>query len=181
MLPQGIAMNIHRLPPLTLLTGSIVVALAAPSAGIAATIVVDGVICTLNDAIVAANTDSIVGGSSCVAGSGDDSIQILGDTNLTGELPTVISNIAFVGAGLGPTVSGDGAHRLFFVGGASSAPTVSFTNLALNGGMARGGTGTGGAGAGAGLGGGVFIYDGNVNFLNVGFGGNIASGGSASG
>jgi hypothetical protein len=178
---KGIAMNIHRLPPLTLLTGSIIVALAAPSAGIAATIVVDGVTCTLNDAIVAANTDSIVGGSACIAGSGDDSIQILSNTNLTGELPAVISNIAFVGAGSGPTVTGDGAHRLFFVGSASSAPTVSFSNLSLNGGVAHGGNGTGGAGAGAGLGGAIFIYDGNVSVLNVGFGGNSASGGSASG
>jgi hypothetical protein len=175
-------MNIHRLPPLTLLTGSILVALAAPSAGIAATIVVDGVNCTLNDAIVAANTDAIVAGSSCVAGSGDDSIQIPGNASLTGELPAVISNIAFVGTGpSGPSVTGDSAHRLFFVGGANSAPTVSFTNLVLNGGMAHGGNGSGGSGAGAGLGGAMFIYDGNVNVFNVGFGSNSASGGNASG
>ena len=117
-------MNSSRFPPLALLAGSIVAALATTQA-YAATIIADGVVCTLANAIIAANTDAIVGG--CTAGSGADTIQIPANLSLTAELPAVISDIAFVGTGASsPIVTGDGAHRLFFVGSDTTAPVVSW-------------------------------------------------------
>ena len=60
----------------------------------AATIAVDGTVCTLADAITAANTDTVSGG--CTAGSGDDvlDLDIAGSPfNLTNALPAIISNV----------------------------------------------------------------------------------------
>lgn len=173
-------MNANRFPPLALLAGSIVAALATASPGYAAIIVADGTFCTLSNAITAANTDLIVGG--CRAGSGADAILISGDMTLSVELPAVISDIAFSGPFATSTaINGDGLHRLFFIGSDASAPAVSFSNLVLNGGKAQGGGSSKGAGAGAGLGGGLFIYDGNVSMNGVTFSNNLATGGAASG
>jgi hypothetical protein len=172
-------MNAYRFPPLALLAGSVIAGLAASSSGYAATIIADGALCSLANAIAAANTDAVVGG--CAAGSGADTIQIPASIALTGELPAVISDVAFVGTVGTPTISGDGAHRLFFVGDGAHAPTVSFANLVLSGGVAHGGGSSGAAGAGAGLGGALFVFDGDVSTNAVAFTANQAIGGAASG
>jgi hypothetical protein len=182
-------MTAKRFPPLALLAGSIVAALATTSSVYANTIIADGTVCTLADAITSANTDTSVG--NCNAGSGADTIVIGYATHsFTAELPAIVSDIAFLAPVVSPlpnilpTVNGDGTHRLFFIGDDTHAPTVSFTGnsiLTLNGGVAQGGNGTKGAGAGAGLGGGLFIYDGNVSVNGVTFNNNSASGGSSSG
>lgn len=180
-------MNTGHLPSLTRLAGAIATTLAAVSAVHANVIVVDAS-CTLDKAIDAANFDSAVVGCA-TAGSGRDTIRINdANTVLTGELPAVVSDIDFVGNGATPrALTGDGTHRLFFIGDASTAPTVTFSNLAFNSGVARGGNSVdssqagGGAGAGAGLGGALFIVSGNVSVSGSSFVSNSAIGGSTSG
>lgn len=165
-------------PSRSLLAASVIAALYTSTAG-ANAIIVAGT-CTIDAAIASANTDTSVSG--CIAGSGADAITIPLGSYPVGELPHITSDIAFVG--LGPTppmIAGDGAHRLFFIGSDTSAPIVSFSNLILSGGVAKGGNATNAAGAGAGLGGAVFIYDGDVTIAGASFTGNGASGGSASG
>ncbi len=173
-------MNPVRFPPLAILTAAIVAGLATASSSYAAVILVDGSTCLLGDAIVAANTDAVVGG--CASGSGADTLLIVASQTLAAELPAVTSDIAFVGLP-SPTIAitGDGAHRLFMIGNANSAPVVSFSQLELNGGVAHGGTSSGGAGAGGGLGGALFVYDGVVSTNGVSFNSNSAAGGPATG
>src|SRR5215468_3889399 len=95
---------------------AVVAALAAASAGHANVIVVDST-CTLDKAIDSANFDSPVDGCA-VAGSGRDTIQISdANTVLPDELPSIVSDIDFVGSGATPrAVTGDGVHRVFFIG-----------------------------------------------------------------
>jgi len=168
-----------RVPSLTLLAGSIALALAGPShAGI---ILVESNGCLLGDAIVAANTDAPFG-TCAIGGSGDDTLTIDGDQSV-GELPAITSNIAFTSISplVTTTITGDGAHRLFFIGGPGSTPTVSFTSLTLDGGKATGGAGTVGGGGGGGLGGAIFVYDGNVSLNQMVLSSNSATGGASSG
>jgi len=159
-----------------LLAAAIAAALAVPPA-VASTISVDGVTCTLADAIASANADGSVG--SCTPGNGADTIILSVDVALAGELPRIVSDIAFDGAL--HAIDGGGARRLFFVGDDNHAPQVSFSNLTLEGGVASGGYGTVGGGGGAGLGGAVFVFDGTVAFDSVTFASNGATGGAASG
>jgi hypothetical protein len=167
-------------PPLAALAGAVILALARPGAATANTISVDGVNCTLANAIASANTDSIVGGCA-PGGSGADIISIPSFTalTLTAELPTITSDIAFQGQPpLGASISGDGTHRLFIV---DNGATVSFSNLVLAGGVATGGNATEGGGGGGGLGGAIFISSGHVSTNAVTFTLNTATGGSTSG
>lgn len=60
-----------------------------------AAINVDGVTCTLADAITAANTDTAVNG--CAAGNGDDEINLQIDVTLSADLPPIYSNIILNG------------------------------------------------------------------------------------
>jgi hypothetical protein len=170
-------MKSDHFPRLAILASAVMAALA-PFGAYATTIVSDGVNCTLSDAITAANTDATVGGSSCSAGSGDDTIQITADQSVA-ELPAVLSNIAFISDGPLRTISGDTNHRLFFVGDDKHSPTVSFASLSLSGGIARGGSGGSGSGAGAGLGGALFIFNGAVSVSGVAFASNQALGGTS--
>jgi hypothetical protein len=160
----------------TLLAAAIAAALAGPRAA-ASMISVDGVICTLANAIASANAEGSVGG--CTPGNGTDAIVLSVDVALAGELPRIVSDIAFDGAL--HAIDGGGAHRLFLIGDDSHAPNVSFSNLTLEGGAASGGYGTVGGGGGAGLGGAVFVFDGTVTFEGVTFASNGATGGAASG
>ena len=67
--------------------------------------------CSLADAITAANTDTATGG--CPAGSGADTITLTGDIVLSQALPSISSGITIDGAGY--SISGDDAHRIFYV------------------------------------------------------------------
>jgi hypothetical protein len=172
-------MKTDRLPRHALLAGAIIATLAAPVALRANTIHVDGVTCTLSDAISSANNDATVGGCA-PGGSGDDTIVLDSGTVLSGELPRVVSNIAFVATG-GQILDGNSTYRLFFIGDDTHAPTVSFSGLVLADALAAGGGSSNGAGAGAGLGGALLIYDGNVTVSSVTFSHDSATGGVAAG
>lgn len=167
---------------LTALSSAILVALGAGPAH-AATITVDGSACTLNSAIIAANSDSGSGG--CTAGDGDDELLVTQNLSINDRLPSLISNIRIVGDGaVRPEISANAGSRLFTVrrwNPSDVAPTVSFENIVLTGGATAGGGGDDGAGGGAGMGGLVFIYDGNVVFNYVELSGSSATGGPGSG
>lgn len=180
-------MSTERRPPVSLLAGAVIATLAAVCAGHASVIVVDSS-CTLDKAIDTANFDAPVDGCA-VAGNGRDTINIsAANTVLTGELPPIVSDMDFVGTGATPrAISGDGTHRLFFVGDEARTPSVTFSNIAFNGGVAHGGNSVagyaagGGGGAGAGLGGALLIVSGNVIVQDSTFASNAAVGGASSG
>jgi hypothetical protein len=96
------------------------VAVGALSRGAAATITVDGTTCTLADALVSANTNAVVGG--CVAGTGDDVINMQADVTLSADLPPVSSNITIEGND--HIVDGDGQYTAFKVATASGDMTI---------------------------------------------------------
>jgi len=163
-----------------ILAHAIAVALVVPSVALANTIAVDGVTCKLINAIISANSDMATGG--CAAGNGRDEIQINTALAGLGSLPTVTSDIDFVGIGGSAQIGGDFTHRLFIIGDESHAPNVTFANLFIYAGFASGGgSGTGGGGGGAGLGGAMFIYDGSVSIDLSSFSENGANGGTAAG
>lgn len=68
------------------------------------TITVDGVTCTLADAITAANTDTAVNG--CPTGNGADTIFLQSNVNLNTALPSITSEIILHGNGR--TIDGQG-------------------------------------------------------------------------
>ena len=178
-------MSSHRTPQRAALAGAILVALAAAAtatAAVAPVIAVDGTTCSLANAITTANTNTATGGCTISPGTGTIALVIAGNQTLTAELPRVTAGMAFTSATpTASTISGDGKHRLFFIGDDTHAPTVSFSNLTLSGGVANGGTSNDGGGAGAGLGGAIFMYNGNLSVSNVTFSGNHATGGTSSG
>lgn len=69
-------------------------------------------VCSLADAITAANTDDTVGG--CPAGDGADTILFAVDIRLRAELPEISSSIVIEGEGY--RISGATEHRIFYVG-----------------------------------------------------------------
>lgn len=164
---------------LTSLSSAILMALGLTTQARSAVISVDNTVCTLDDALRAAEFDSVAG--NCPAGNGDDVLLISEDLTVAG-IRRVVSNVRIVGpAGTPPTISGDSMRRLFFIGDAdNSAPMVSFENVVLSGGAATGGIGAHGGGGGAGMGGVVFIYDGNVLFDNARVTAGVAMGGAGS-
>ena len=60
----------------------------------AANIPVDGVVCTFNDAIIAANTDTATGG--CVAGSGNDDLILPANGNLDLSATATVTSVVTV-------------------------------------------------------------------------------------
>lgn len=84
--------------------------------------------CNLADAIVAANTDTAVGG--CPAGNGADTITLGTDITLAAKLPAISSDITVLGAN--HTISGDDKFNIFEVN--DGALTVS--QLTMIGGKA---------------------------------------------
>src|SRR5579885_1022801 len=134
-------MGNRRFPARAALAAAVLAALT-PAA--ATTIIVDGTVCTLNDAITAANNDVASGG--CLAGSGRDTLQITTNLTVSGVLPQIASDMDIVGDVGSPTISqGASGYRLFFVGGSGVAPSVSFQNLTLSNNAAQGGGGSHGA------------------------------------
>ncbi|WP_416676166.1 DUF4347 domain-containing protein [Egbenema bharatensis] len=105
-------------------------------------------------------------------------IRLNGSIVLAGELPTITSNIEFVGNS--HTISGGNIYQVFTVNRAGI--DVRLTNLTIANGLAKGGAGTnngstpGGVGS-DGRGGGLFIQQGNVTLVNSNFSQNKAIGG----
>ena len=112
----------------------------------AADITVDGVACTLADAIYAANSDEAVAG--CSAGDGDDTITLSVDITLTADLPEITSQITIEGAN--HFVSGDDTYAMFVVKDA---------DLTVNDLTIKEGNGING--------GGIYISDGELIMDNV--------------
>ena len=67
-------------------------------------------LCTLADAIIAANNDQVEG--DCPAGRGADTITLSQDITLQAELPVITSAITIEGNGY--TISGDSRYRIFY-------------------------------------------------------------------
>jgi hypothetical protein len=115
------------------------------------------------------------------ATDGDAIIQINGNIFLEGALPTITSNIEFVGDA---TISGSDLYRVFYVDAGNGR--VRFTRLTIANGLAQGSNGTTGTSAtggngGMGRGGGLRIQSGNVTLVNVTFRHNQAIGGQGGG
>ena len=86
-------------------------ALLSSAPAVAATINVDSA-CTLAQAIQSANQDSTPGGSSCEAGSGDDTITLTANVTLSSQL-TTSSNITINGGG--KSISGNNSTKILLV------------------------------------------------------------------
>lgn len=82
-------------------------------------------ICSLADAISAANSDAASGG--CPAGSGADTITLTRDVTLTAALPEIESEISIEGNGY--TISGNEQHQIFWVD-ETGALTIQHATLA---------------------------------------------------
>ena len=125
--------------------GSVAMVLAialvgVPTAASANTITVDdagdpdGTGCTLEHAIIAANTNLASGNCSTGSGSGTDVIDVnlsgLSTITLTGALPAITTNIDIVGPGSSQlSVSGDGQFRAFRYTNGSTVNTISGLNI----------------------------------------------------
>lgn len=107
-----------------------------------ADIAADDGLCTLREAITAANTDTASGASAgeCGAGSGPDTITfgVSGTITLASELPFITGDLSISGADA-ITVSGASTYQLFVV----SAGTVTLSGLTITAGDAPSGTGGG--------------------------------------
>lgn len=122
------------------LSQAVALALAAGGAHAASITVTDGgdagtaSTCTLRQAIVSANTDSVQG--NCAAGSGADTITFaagLANSTITlvnGELD-ISSSLTI--AGTGQTIAGNGSYRVMQIYG-NTMPTVSLSGLTFTGG-----------------------------------------------
>jgi CSLREA domain-containing protein len=105
--------------------------------------------CTLREAIVAANTDTGSGGTpgECVAGNGDDSVDLTGITGtitLTSLLPSIASDIVFSGPGSSHLTvwrdSFSGTYRILTV---DAGATVTISGLTIGNGSVMDGVGGG--------------------------------------
>jgi CSLREA domain-containing protein len=100
----------------------------------------DDGICTLREAITAANDDlaSGVTAGECGAGSGADAItfSVAGMITLASALPFISSDLSINGAGV-ITVSGASAYRVFLI----DVGTVTLSGLTITAGFASGGAG----------------------------------------
>jgi hypothetical protein len=175
--------RISRLSPRKTLAAAVLLGIGGPPAQ-GATIVVDEVACSLDDAIAAANSDSSVDG--CTAGAGTDRLLVTAAEVSGINLTAITTDLTILGSNAAAPAQIDAANqgRVFVVGGEAGgitfAPSVSFANLIVRSGLAQGGSGADGGGGGAGLGGAMYIHSGTVVIDRVSFRGNSALGGDGS-
>lgn len=150
--------------------------LPLPKPAYAANITVDGVTCTLVDAITAANTDTVTGG--CNAGIGADTITLGTDVTLTAinnsiygatGLPVVTSNITIEGGA--HTISRDGAAPNFRILAVNNTGDLTLNDVTINGGATQT---VGGYRVDRG-GGAVLNYQGNLTIQGSTISGNAAN------
>jgi hypothetical protein len=111
--------------------------------------------------------------------------SVSGTITLTSPLPP-LNYPTTINGGNTITISGNDAHRPFFVGAgtapftaaAPASPSVIIRNLSIVSGLAQGGNGAGGGGGGAGMGGAIFLNNGTLTVENVTFTENVARGGN---
>ena len=116
----------------------------------AATIDVDGVTCTFNDAVTAANLDTATGG--CTAGSGADVLELPADTTLTlTGVSDVNSDVTINGNG--STLDAAGADRVLRVGQSNygGAGDLTINDTTISNGYSINNNGTDVANFGAGV------------------------------
>ncbi|MBE2179188.1 MAG: hypothetical protein IAE97_01835, partial [Chthoniobacterales bacterium] len=102
----------------------------------------------------------------------------LGTIVFTNQTPLITAAVTING-GVGNTVSGNDAHRIFFIDTPNAGDAVVINNLTLADGRAKGGDGgLYGGGAGLGAGGAIFVNRGAVTVQNVTFTSNVAQGGN---
>jgi CSLREA domain-containing protein len=170
------------------------IALLAPAAAAAATITVsttadefnaNGMGCSLREAIWAANNNSIVQAPGCIAGSGNDTIDVPGGTynlarpganenaDVTGDLDvTDLATIQQIGPG-STVVDAKGIDRAFN----TTAPGVTISGLVIRGGISPIST----SGGGILNSGGLTVTGSTITGNLSGFhGGGIETGGAAS-
>lgn len=111
---------------------ALVSALMLATGAQAATINVDGVTCTLPDAITAADTDTATGGCSAGAGVDELELDISGSPfTLSGSLPNINSEVTINGNE--STITGDGSSRIFSIyAGSLTLNDVTVENGASN-------------------------------------------------
>jgi CSLREA domain-containing protein len=139
------------MPPLNSFTRTSLVlaisqAIATPSN--AATITVDSLldntiedaVCTLREAIITADDDTVNAADGCVNGSGADIIEFSGGgtVTLSSALPIIFNDLVISGPAGGLTVNADGNGRVLSFDGRvyGQGPTVSLSSLTLTGGYA---------------------------------------------
>ena len=149
------------------------------------TVPADDGICTLREAIVAANTDTPSGvtAGECSAGAGADTLDLTGVSGtitLTSALPSLTTDMAIAGPGAANlTISGNDLYRVFFV---TNGATVSISDLTIAHGKSVGGAGGAGltraGGGAAGVGAGLLVNSGTVALTGVTFDSNSVTGGA---
>ena len=106
-------------------------------------------------------------------------IFVSGKIVLQSPLPLITQRMTITGPGADKLmISGNNFHRVFFV---DASDNVTFQNLTIADGYAKGGDGGPRAGGGAGLGGGIFVNSGYVNISGVVFTNCSAVGGNGGG
>ena len=184
--------HIQRRLTLSLGAAALLLALSSIQAPLAFadTITVDGTVCTLADAITAANTDTATG--DCPKGNGADVLNVTNDITLNTALPAITTDITIEGNG--HTIQRDGAapqFRILEVNGVGAnngdltlnEATISGGDADTNGGGVRNSNGTVTienstiSGNSAGVdGGGVFNVYGTLTIENSTISGNTAAG-----
>jgi len=143
-----------ELGPFSIQSQDKVVRSAVQPKGPAATIVVNGnnpgTDCTLDDAIIAANTDTATG--NCTAGSGDDILDIQVNVNLTAPAPVISSTMTLEGNG--NTIAGDDTFGPLLSVNATGDMTLNDATI------------TGGHNVGSGYGGGLYVSGGTAEVNN---------------
>jgi uncharacterized repeat protein (TIGR01451 family)/CSLREA domain-containing protein len=178
-------MRARRLLTLLLLT-ALALGLRTPRITRAASITVNSVAdvvandgqCTLCEAIIAANTDTASGGAAgeCVAGSGDDTLDLTGISgfiHLGGPLPEITSNVVVVGPGRMNLIvrrNSGGDYRVCRV---SAAANVTIAGLTISTGRVVGDHGGGIYNAGT-----LTLTDSTVSGNNAYLGGGIYNAGT---
>jgi hypothetical protein len=128
-LPRSHKRALKRTLATTLAGAALALALGQALLARAATITIDGVTCTLAEAIDSANNDNAAG-NGCVDGSGVDILDLQTDVTLSALLPDITSNITLQGNG--HTVDGNDAFRVLYV---QANGDLTLTNATITGGL----------------------------------------------
>ena len=161
-----------RIGPVIIMTLLLIAVFSPGRPAQAATIIVDG-ICTLPDAIIAANTNAASG--SCSAGSGPDTIELQVDVALTAVAETnqgpnglVSVTSTIIINGNGHTISRTGGSPDFRIFRVTTGGTLTLNNLTITGGLLTTGDFTSGSG------GGIRVNGGTATLNSVTMTGNTA-------
>jgi CSLREA domain-containing protein len=136
-------------------------------------------LCTLREAITAANTDAAYKG--CSAGSGTDTITFAANytITLTNQLPNITTAMVISGKGVtntivqGAATPGSATKRLFFV---TSTGNITLKNMTLRNGRCNGTCASSGTTSSVKDGGAIYLNKGKLTLSSVALTGNIATG-----